>query len=270
MAKILTIYCEGKKGSHDFDILEKITGDIIVNIKPIGGKRSANAIIEFAEMGTVKSDFYCLFRDRDFDCPVPEKEELTFDGKKTYFSYRTTIENYLFDVKIFNNFLIENNLQMKYNLNSENDVRNVFIEAAREIKDYQAVRHTLGQIRFRNDFDTTWTSGSGDLPAKLDLNACETAAWKLISEVVSTTNTEWTKDKFHSTLEGFLRLFDEQFFNDLKFLIYFQGKDFAKSLANKFLDFPMKNYYKYAKVYFDYTNFADLVQLRRIITLKYL
>ena len=26
MAKILTIYCEGKKGSHDFDILEKIVG----------------------------------------------------------------------------------------------------------------------------------------------------------------------------------------------------------------------------------------------------
>jgi hypothetical protein len=27
MAKILTIYCEGKRGSHDFDILEKVAGD---------------------------------------------------------------------------------------------------------------------------------------------------------------------------------------------------------------------------------------------------
>jgi uncharacterized protein (DUF342 family) len=43
MAKILTIYCEGKKGSHDFDLLGKIIADIAVTIKPIGGKRGANA-----------------------------------------------------------------------------------------------------------------------------------------------------------------------------------------------------------------------------------
>jgi hypothetical protein len=69
-----------KKGSHDFDILEKVAGDI-ATIKPIGGKRGANAIIEFVEKGTTNSDFYLFFRDRDFDCPVPEKEELTFDDK---------------------------------------------------------------------------------------------------------------------------------------------------------------------------------------------
>jgi hypothetical protein len=158
MAKILTIYCEGKKGSHDFDLLEKIIADIAVTIKPIGGKRGAKAIIEFAETGTVKSDYYLFFRDRDFDCAVSEKEELTID-KKIHFSHRTTIENYL-------------------------------------------------------------------------------------------------------------KLFDEKFFNDLKFLIYFQGKDFAKVLTNKLPEFPLKNYYKYAKQNFDYTKFADLVQLKKIVESK--
>ncbi|MDR2473750.1 MAG: hypothetical protein LBD53_09375 [Tannerella sp.] len=264
MAKILTIYCEGKKGSHDFDILEKIVGDMAVTIKPIGGKRGANAIIGFSEMGTVQSDYYLFFRDRDFDCSVSEKEELTID-KNTHFSHRTTIENYLFDVKIFYQFLVENKFKDKYNLRSEDEVKDFFIEIAKDIKYYQAVRHTLGQLRFPNSFDTTWTDGSGYLPAKLDLDACKTEAWKLISDVVSRTNKDWTKDKFDSTLESFLKLFDEKFFNDLKFLIYFQGKDFAKVLTNKLSDFPLKDYYKYAKKNFNYTKYADLVQLREII-----
>jgi hypothetical protein len=268
MAKILTIYCEGKRGSHDYDILEKIVADKMVSIKPIGGKRGANAIIEFVEKGTTQSDFYLFFRDRDFDCPVPEKEELTFDEKKTYFSYRTTIENYLFDVIVFYNFLVENKLQDKYNLHSENDVKSVFIDAAKYIKDYQAVRHTLGKLRFPNSFDTTWTNGSGDLPAKLDIANCKIEGWKLINNVVVRNNAEWTEDNFQSIVDDFLKLFDEKFFSELKFLIYFQGKDFAKTLTNKLPDFPLKNYYKFAKKYFDYKKFEDFVQLRKIIESK--
>lgn len=178
MQKIITIYCEGKRGSHDFDILEKIIGDIAI-IKPIGGKKGANAIIEFNESGTVKSDFYCMFRDRDFDCRVPEKEQLTFDNKKTYFSYRTTIENYLFDAEIFFNFVISKNIGSKYSITSIEDVKSIFIESAKVIKNYQSVRHTLGKLRFPNSFDTTWIkSGSGTLPTDLDLNSCKINGWK--------------------------------------------------------------------------------------------
>jgi hypothetical protein len=110
MAKIVTIYCEGKRGSHDFDILDKTIGDAVI-IKPIGGKRGANAIIEFLEKGTTTSDFYLFFRDRDFDCSVPSKEKLYFDGKKTYYSYRTTIENYLFDVSLFFKFVAKEKME---------------------------------------------------------------------------------------------------------------------------------------------------------------
>ena len=100
MNKIITIYCEGKKGSHDFDILEKVISDIPnIQISPIGSIRGASAIIQYKEQEIVKSDFKILFRDRDFDRAIPNKELLERDEKKqyVYYSYRNTIENYLFD-----------------------------------------------------------------------------------------------------------------------------------------------------------------------------
>jgi hypothetical protein len=266
MKNIITIYCEGKKGSHDFDILEKVVGDI-ATIRPIGGKKGANAIIEFSESGTVKSDFYCMFRDRDFDCPVPENEELTFDGNKTFFSYRTTIENYLFDTELFFNFVKSgiDNIQ-QYSINDIDDVKNIFIEIAKSIKDYQAVRHTLGKLRFPNSFDTTWVeSGSGHLPESLDLDYCKTNGWRLINDIVTRNNTEWTENKFLTELEIFLEKFNEDFFEDLGFLIYFQGKDFAKALTNKLVNFPLASYYKFSKTHFDYKKYKDLLELRKKI-----
>ena len=59
--------------------------------------------------------------------------------------------------------------------------------------------------------------------------------------------------------------FDKVFFDELKFLVYYQGKDFAKALTKELPSFPIDNYYKYAKKYFDYTKYADLVELRAII-----
>ena len=263
----ITIYCEGKSGSHDYDILSQVIDGLNVTIQPIGGKRGANAIIEFVEKGTSQSDFYLLFRDRDFDCPVPETEKLSFDEKKTYCSYRTTIENYLFDMKIFHDFLQEETLQKKHHLHSEADVKNIFIEVAKEIKDYQAVRYTLGELRTGVSFNTTCTKGSGELPENLDLNNCKSEAWKMIES--AKTNANWTQEIFQTTLQKYLDKFDDKFFNNLQFLIFYQGKDFAKALTNKLQNFPLKNYYKYAKNNFDYTKFKDLVELRKIICTNY-
>lgn len=268
MGNIVTIYCEGKRGSHDFDILDKVIGGI-ATIKPIGGKNGANAIIEFNESGTVKSDFYCMFRDRDFDCPVPEKEQLTFDKKKTYFGYRTTIENYLFDAELFFNFVVANNIGAKYSITSIDDVKRIFIESAKTIKYYQAVRHTLGKLRFPNSFDTTWVkAGSGHLPIELDFNSCKTNGWKLVNDVVKTNNNEWKVEKFYSELDKFVEKFNSDFFDNLEFLVHFQGKDFAKSLTNSLVDFPLAQYYKFSKSHFDYNKFEDLVELRRLIESK--
>ncbi|MBO1883665.1 hypothetical protein J4N46_04325 [Capnocytophaga sp. Marseille-Q4570] len=263
--KIINLYCEGKRGSHDFDILEKvIDGYLNITIKPIGGKYGANAIMEYQEKnGNVRSDFYLLFRDRDFDKPIPKDEKLIID-RKTYYSYRTTIENYLLDVSTFFHFLQEQ--KNNYGLNTEDTVKALFIKVAKELQYYQAVRHTLGKMRFANSFDTTWVVGSGTLPNVLDLNTCKTNAWQLIEKELHKSQQQWTKEIFEATLQDFLTLFEaESFFDELKFLVYYQGKDFAKALTKELPNFPIDNYYKYAKKYFDYTKYLDLVELRTII-----
>lgn len=262
--KIINLYCEGKRGSHDFDILEKvIDGHLSITIKPIGGKYGANAIMEYQERnGNARSDFYLLFRDRDFDQPIPEKESLIID-RKTYYSYRTTIENYLLDVNTFFHFLQQQ--QNNYGLDTEEAVKTLFIKVAKDLQYYQAVRHTLGKLRFANSFDTTWVAGSGTLPQALDLASCKARAWQLIEKALSNSKQLWTKEIFETTLQEFLTLFDENFFHKLKFLVYYQGKDFAKALTKELDSFPMDNYYKYAKKHFDYTQYPDLVELRTII-----
>lgn len=265
MARIITVYCEGKRGSHDFDILDKVVGDI-ATIRPIGGKRGANAIMVFNESNTVRSDFYRFFRDRDFDRPVPENPGLIFDGNKTLFSYRTTIENYLFEPEIFLEFINENHMKSQYGINDISDVKRFFIDAAKVIGWYQAVRHTLGKLRVSNSFETTWVSlGSGSLPDKLDLDSCRNSGWKMVETVVRKNNDELTIDIFNEVLNAFLSKFNEKFYDNLDFLIYFQGKDFAKSLSNRLSCFPMASYYKFAKRHFDYNKFPDLVELNSLV-----
>jgi hypothetical protein len=180
MSKIITIYCEGKSGSHDYDILNKVIADLLsVEIDPIGSIRGAGAIIQYKaekEGSVVKPDFKLLFRDRDFDKPVPDSPILEQDEKRKYcyYSYRNTIENYLFDTSHFYSFLKENELDKKYSINNEEEVKKKFIEAAEKIKFYQAVRHTMGKMRTpQTDFGTRWTEKSGKLPEHLDENYCK-------------------------------------------------------------------------------------------------
>ena len=82
---------------------EKVTDGLFVQIEPIGSIRGAGAIIQYKEAGIAKSDSYILFRDRDFDKAIPPDVELEEDKQRKYcyYSYRNTIENYLFDISVF-------------------------------------------------------------------------------------------------------------------------------------------------------------------------
>ena len=269
MSEIITIYCEGQKGSHDITILNKVIDGLGNNIfiKPIGGKFGSKAIVQYLEYNKEKelskSKDYLFFRDRDFDQPIPDRERLIIE-KKTYYSYRTTIENYLLDVSTFFHFLQEQ--KNNYKLDTEEAVKALFIKVAKKLKYYQAVRHTLGKLRFNNSFNTTWVTGSGTLPNALDLETCRGEAWQLIENILNKSNQQWTKEIFEATLQEFLTLFEaESFFDELKFLVYYQGKDFAKALTKELPNFSIENYYKYAKKHFDYTKYLDLVELRTII-----
>ncbi len=271
MSKIIRIYCEGAKGSHDFDILSKVIVGLPDNIEivPIGSIRGAGAIIQYKETKeVVKSDFKILFRDRDFDKPIPQDEVLEQDEERDYcyYSYRTTIESYLFDTALFFSFLQQNGLCEKYAINSEDDVEKTFIQAAEKIKYYQAVRHTLGKMRTgETNFGTKLTDKSGVLPNRLDEKFCKNEAWGKIKKAKSIADS-WTEKNFLEIYQNFIDMFDQDFMENLAFLIYFQGKDFASSLMLLLPEFPLKSYYTFAKKHFDYGKFPDLVQLRELIS----
>ncbi|MGB0929468.1 MAG: hypothetical protein ACPGVB_01740 [Chitinophagales bacterium] len=66
MGKIIKIYCEGKRGSHDYDILEKVIDGLVgILIQPLGGKQGARSAIQVYEKLAVKSDYKLFFRDTD-------------------------------------------------------------------------------------------------------------------------------------------------------------------------------------------------------------
>ena len=270
MSKIITIYCEGTSGTHDYDILEKTIDEIIdsIQIEPIGSVRGAGAIIQHKESREIfKSSFFIFFRDRDFDKEIPSEAKLEQDEVRKYFyySYRNTIENYLFNTTHFFEFIEKENLNEAYLIHSEQNVKEKFIEAAENIKVYQAVRHSMGKIRTGNtNFGTKWTEKSGKLPKELDETYCIKMAMEKINTAKSITDN-WTEEYFKEVYDSFLTQFDTEFMNNLDFLIYFQGKDFATSLKSILPNFPLKSYYKYAKKNFDYTKHIDLVELKELL-----
>lgn len=266
MAKIVKLYCEGADGSHDKYILEKLIADIpSVKIEAIGSKLGAKSAIQTYEKLTDRSDYYCFFRDRDFDRPIPDKCLLQLEDKYTYYSYRNTIENYLFSVPNFYNFIKEQKLDAKYQIANEDAVKDKFIQAAYKIRYYQAIRHTMGEMRIPTDFGTKLTDQpSGVLPTQLQYSYCREQALEKISKAKLLTE-DWTETKFDEILGKFNKKFDGNFMNNLEFLVHFQGKDFAASLQTILPDFPMKSYYKFAKKHFNYTCFPDLIELHTLL-----
>jgi hypothetical protein len=76
----------------------------------------------------------------------------------------------------------------------------------------------------------------------------------------------WTEEAFDVSLNTFDTQFNRKsFYENSEYLVWFQGKDFAKSIQLLLNDFPTKDYYKFAKTRFDYTLFEDLVELRQEI-----
>lgn len=290
---LVRIYCEGTEESYDVAILKKVKEGLATDsilITPIAGKGGGGAVMQFAEnqmkKGVASKDaFYFFFRDRDFDVAVPttvtlavlEKDNENIQAGKvkkeevhTLCTYRTTIENYLFDAKLFCDFINEDaTRQKKYShIKTEQDAKQIFIDTAKKISHYQAIRHTLGKMRVAIDIGTTWTSGSGSLPADLSEEACKKEAISKIQQETAKVSV-WTKTDFDRVLDEFLTKFDDAFFNNLEFLVYFQGKDFAKALTKFILpEFEIQRYYAYALEKFDYTKFDDLVELRNIIEKK--
>jgi len=261
----LHIYCEGKAGSHDYDILQKlVVGLNGFEIKPIGSIRGAGAIIAFLESGISKAENRILFRDRDFDKELPSSESLEQDPLRSYcyYSYRNTIENYLFDCKVLADFSTEKSFSL---IRNENEAKEHLINAAKKVESYQLIRHTMGKMRTeKTNFGTKWTEKSGILPHDLSEASCKRAALDHIGGAKVHADN-WTEEIFQNHFDTFKKQIDNQFYDQLKFLHLFHGKDLASSFKQEVKGFPLESYYRYAKNKIDFQQFNDLNELRRLI-----
>jgi Protein of unknown function (DUF4435) len=264
--KLLRLYCEGTNRSHDFDILQKIKGNLNVDIQPIGSKIGAAEVIQNFENDNKKADAFLFFRDRDFDVSIPVQPALIIQND-TIYSYRTTIENYLLDTNLFFEFLKEKKLEKKHRIRSLTDAQNAFTQAAKRICYYQALRHTIAQFRLSDDLGTSWLKGnSGSLPSYLDNKTmCRQKAFEFIKERYVETEAP-SETVFDAALKTFCNRFDdEDFYKNEQYLVWFQGKDLAKALTLLLPHFPLGHYYRFVKKHFDYRRFEDLTELRKII-----
>ena len=111
MSKIIKIYCEGKQGSHDYDILQKVIGDLSVFIEPIGSIRGAGAIIQYKKAKeVVKSDFLTWFQGKDFEAAL--QILLPSFPTKSYYKFAKNNFNYeLFPDLVELRTLLQNKLQ---------------------------------------------------------------------------------------------------------------------------------------------------------------
>lgn len=292
MSKTVYLFCKEQSGSYDMRVLEKLkpVDNVILSIQPMGGKGGHRAYGQgFSEgvgyyiksLGTIPDHSIITFRDRDFDFKIPDTPSLIQCGGNTYAGYRTTIENYLLHPQtLFAYVSTEGTLSSA--IQGEQDSNRIFEDAARQIMYFQACRHTLGSMRIKTEQHTNFmrtvspgVSGdsrviflkSGELPPNLDEDYC-------LEESLNTIrffreNAElFSEGEFEASYRQFRERFSsDNFFSQLDFLHFFNGKDLAKSLSRILPDqFSFKRYYDFAIRQFNYDQFPDLVELRQVIT----
>lgn len=292
MSKTVYLFCEGQSGSYDMRVLEKLkpVENVILSIQPMGGKGGHRAYGQgFSEgvgyyiksLGTVPDHSIITFRDRDFDFKIPDTPSLIQCGGNTYAGYRTTIENYLLHPQTLFAY-VQTEANLSDFIQHEQDSYRIFEDAARRIIYFQACRHTLGSIRIKAEQHTNFmrtaspdTGGesrvvflkSGELPTSLDEDYCIEESRNTI-RFFRENAEQFSEDAFEASYRQFRERFSsDNFFSQLDFLNFFNGKDLAKSLSRILpSQFPLKRYYDFAIRQFNYEQFPDLAELRQVIT----
>jgi hypothetical protein len=286
--KNLSIFCEGKtdqgRQSLDIKILNKYIKSAYpqITIIPFGGKRSMKAFIDgYIQQKSVVSLDLCIgLRDRDFDFPVPstssiipitdksEKKQKT--EKMTFATYRTCIENYLFDPHLLAQFVLFKKVKgqdkLQFSLTEE-----WLKESVQNIQFYTAARHALGKVQIAVKIHTTWTGESGKLPKELDANFCLSEARKIIEIYLNSSNKVKLSD-LETEFDTFSKQFTtSEFYNSDDYLVYANGKDIQTAFSKVFQSYtkqPFPNwdeYYDFAIKETDFNKFEDLKELYQII-----
>lgn len=283
MNQIVHLLCEGEtQGSLDPRLLNKLKPNN-VRIIAMGGKYSVNSFLKgYMTNNAEESKNYLVFRDRDFDQPVPDEEKLTQATKNKklmpiFMGYKACIENYLLHPQTLFEYIQsipDKNRTQKAQINSLEDATAFFVEIGNYLRYYSAARYAIGEIRKPFEFEkkTTWTGTSGKLPKFEEMDSVSNA--KNGQNFIATYQSElqtyariYDVAKFDGLYKGYVAKFDTQFIESLQFLSWFHGKDIAAAMIELFkckgYDFSTKLYYTHAIDHFDYTKFKDLVELQK-------
>lgn len=261
------------EGEYDGVVLNSVVDGLeSVTLIRAAGKYGLGAFMQGFETSASRSVVapgrLIAFRDRDFDFPVPDTESLIIPTQGNQrVSYRTTIENYLLSPDTLAAFNDEKKLGITSLVDSAK-AKTLLDEVANDLIAYSAVRHALGATRKPARLGTTWTGGSGNLPADLTHDHCKERAVAMVEALQREVQTI-AVPTFETHLTSFHQRFsDSAFIQEGRYLVYFHGKDVMKRLSQKLgTAFPVKSYYQYALKHFDYKQFPDLVALREWVAL---
>lgn len=285
-----TIFCEGKQNSLDYRLLSRVVENLAGDrptIVPAGGKFTFSVFAQgYFFPDETNSQSYIVFRDRDFDiAPSEDTKLLEMTNRRgrvfALLTHRACIENYLLDAKLIHEYW-----EMEYANKQENpsskwgyenspgiEVIADWIESsARDLQEYQAVRWALADLlqmsQARTQLRTTWTVGSGKLPASLTLSDCQGEAQRLVTEFVEVVSVV-TPDTFEDSLVKYCNQFSEvEFWSRKDYLIWFHGKDIQKMMQKQKPNFPPlktnkgNDFFDWAIAQLDITAYPDLMDLR--------
>ena len=108
-----------------------------------------------------------------------------------------------------------------------------------------------------------WTEGSGRLPELLSFSACHDEAVILIEQFRQAIKSI-TKEAFEARLTHYRTQFDQsEFWEEKQYFIWFHGKDLQKAMQQQNAQYiSLKNFFKWAVTRIDFTQHADLNELR--------
>ena len=280
-----TIFCEGKQTSLDYELLNRVVEGIPgdkCTIVPAGSKFTFSIFAEgYFSPNKAVNQKYIVFRDRDFDIKPTENIQLleivNSRGKVLAFlTHRACVENYLLDANLIHTYWREKYTEKLENPTSKwghKDSPGVeFISAwietsARSLQEYQAVRWALGDLlnmsAAREKLKTTWTGGSGRLPASLTRQDCQSEALGLINQFRQAFEAV-TPENFEASLVTYQQQFSqEEFWVQKQYLIWFHGKDIQKEMQKQEPNYiSLASFFDWAITQLDITQYLDLMDLR--------
>lgn len=267
------LFCEGEPHSLDYRLLSRLLRGKppTTLIVPSGGKQGLRSFIRGRLAGYPSPPRYLAFRDRDFDVEPSVNVVLIAPqpDKPVFFTHRAAVENYLLDATLIDSYwtALSQDAPSWSHANSPgvSDIRSWMDEAARQITSYEATRWALSRLKPADrwpELSTTWTEGSGYLPASVTEDDCLAQAKTLVSDYKAATSNVSDESLVDYYQRFSARFAVSEFVDRCEYLVWFHGKDLAKTMQRmRPNSISMQHFCGWAVEHVDWNQHVDLRQL---------